>query len=323
MSRQVPGTRALRTLVAAGRQLNFTRAADELGLTPAAVSHQIKEIEDQLGVALFIRTSRTIRLTDAGVVMLEAATEALDVLQRAAGRIKRLDRADTSLKVTMEPTFAAKWLIPRMANFRQLHPDIELRIDISESVRDFELDDIDAGIRWGKGNYPGLHSEKLFENLVVPVCSPVLMSGPHPLREPRDLLHHTLCQVDWTLDGLTWPNWRMWMEAAGIRDFDDSRCIVFDDTAFAIHAAITGTAVALAEREMVAGDLASGRLVQPFELGLTAPFDYFLIHPIGDEKNPSVTKFREWMLAEVRREDDDLLQRNSDTRLQALMNNSR
>ena len=319
MSRQLPGTRALRTLVAAGRHLNFTRAADELGLTPAAVSHQIKEIEDQLGAVLFVRTSRTIRLTDAGAVMLDAANEALDTLQRAAGRISRLSRAETSLKVTMEPTFASKWLIPRMASFRRLNPDIELRIDVSDSVRDFEIDGIDVGIRWGKGVYPGLRSDKLFENLVIPVCSPGLMAGRHPLRDPRDLLQHTLCQVDWTLDGVTWPNWPMWMEAAGIKDFDDSGCIVFDDTAFAIHAAITGTAVALAEREMVAEDLASGRLVQPFELGLAAPFAYFLVYPDEGDINPRVAKFREWMLAEVKRPMEDHAQQPLDTRREALI----
>lgn len=319
MSRQLPGTRALRTLAAAGRHLNFTRAADELGLTPAAVSHQIKEIEDQLGVALFARTSRSIRLTEAGAVMLEAATDALDTLHRAAGRISRLSRDDSSLRVTMEPTFASKWLIPRLTAFRRLHPDIELRIDISDSLRDFGHDDIDVGIRWGKGVYPGLRCDKLFENMVIPVCSPALMSGSYPLREPLDLLQHTLCQVNWTLDGVTWPNWRMWMEAAGIEDFDDSRCIAFDDTAFAIHAAITGTAVALAEREMVASDLASGRLVQPFELGLAAPFAYFLVHPASGDANPRLAMFRDWMIAEVKRPIGHQAHQHSDTRREALL----
>ncbi|RVD14090.1 MULTISPECIES: transcriptional regulator GcvA [unclassified Mesorhizobium] len=301
MARLLPGTRALRTLEAAARHLNFTRAADELGLTPAAVSHQIKEIEDQLGLVLFTRTSRTIRLTEAGTVLFDASADALDLLGRAVSRAQKLARGTALLKVTLDAQFASKWLMRRVDDFRKHHPDIELRFDIAYEVRDFELDDIDVGIRFGAGKYPGLRTHRLFDNILIPVCSPSLLTSGPPLREPRDLFNHTLAHIEWSRQGVTWPNWRMWMAAAGITDFDDSRTVVFGNSTDAVQAALDGNAVALADFAMVANDLSQGRLVQPFELGLrVAPeFAYFLVYPENTADDPRIVGFREWMLEEV------------------------
>lgn len=301
MALNIPGTRALKTFEAAARHLNFTRAADELGLTPAAVSHQIKEIEDQLGVVLFTRTSRSIRLTEGGVVLLEAAVDALDLLTRAAARAGKMGRGMALLKLTLSPTFASKWLMPRLLGFRKAHAAIELRFDITDTVRDFDLDDVDVGIRFGAGKYPGLRSHRLFDDVVIPVCSPALLAGDLPLREPRDLLNHTLCHVDWTLQGLTWPTWTMWMAAAGIENFDDSRCLVFDDSAHAVQAALDGTAVALADFAMVASDLSAGRLLRPFDLGIRygPEFAYFLVYPERSADDPRIASFREWMMGQA------------------------
>lgn len=297
----MPGTRALRTLEAAGRHLNFTRAADELGLTPAAVSHQIKEIEDQLGVVLFTRTSRTIRLTDAGTVLCDAAADALDRLGRAVSRARKLTRGTALLKVTADAQFAAKWLMRRVDGFRKMHPDIELRFDISYETRDFELDDIDLGIRFGMGKYPGLNAHRLFDNMIIPVCSPNLLRSGPPLRVPRDLFNHTLVHIEWTQEGVTWPNWRMWMAAAGVDDFDDSRSVVFNTSSDAVQAAIDGSAVALADFAMVANDLSEGRLVRPFDLGIrvSGEFAYFLVYPRAVADDPRIAAFREWILDEA------------------------
>ncbi|HEY5817546.1 MAG TPA: transcriptional regulator GcvA [Mesorhizobium sp.] len=305
MSRMLPGTRALRTLEAAGRHLNFTRAADELGLTPAAVSYQIKEIEDQLGISLFTRTSRTNRLTEAGAVLLDAAVESLDLLGRAAARARKMQRGVGLLKVTLDGTVAAKWLMPRIDAFRKAHPAIELRFDISYELRDFERDDIDVAIRFGLGKYPGLAADRLFENVIIPVCSPALLNSGKPILEPRDLLSHTLVHIDWVRQGITWPNWRIWMAAAGVEDFDDSRCIVFGDSSHVIQAALDGVAVALADFTMVANDLSAGRLVRPFELGIKIPpeFAYFLVYPEGSAHDPRIVAFREWILEEARHAD--------------------
>ncbi len=303
MSRLLPGTRALRTLEAAARHLNFTRAADELGLTPAAVSHQIKEIEDQLGLVLFTRTSRTIRLTEAGAVLFEASIDALDLLNRAVSRARKLTRGTALLKVTLDAQFASKWLMRRVDDFRKLQPSIELRFDIGYEVRDFELDDVDIGIRFGAGKYPGLRAHRLFDNILIPVCSPSLLTSGPPLREPRDLFNHTLAHIEWSRQGVTWPNWRMWMAAAGINDFDDSRTIVFGTSTDAVQAALDGNAVALAEFAMVANDLSQGRLVQPFELGLRVgpEFAYFLVYPESTANDPRIIAFRDWILEEVAR----------------------
>ena len=300
--RSLPGTRALRTLVSAGRHLNFTRAADELGLTPAAVSYQIKEIEDQLGVKLFIRSSRSIHLTPEGEVLLEASAEALDIVNRATARVRRMSRTTTTqLKVTVDPHFATKWLMRRVDSFRKLNPGIELRFEVSYQVREFDVDDIDIAIRYGGGKYPGLAANRLFENVVVPVCSPRLLKSGRPLAEPRDLMHHTLAHIEWSRQGVTWPNWQMWMAAAGITDFDDSRVVVFGTSSDAVESALAGEAVALADFAMIANDLSEGRLVRPFQLSIKAPaeFAYFLVYPTGSAADPRIVAFREWLLSEA------------------------
>jgi LysR family glycine cleavage system transcriptional activator len=288
-------------LVVAGRHLNFTRAADELALTPAAVSYQIKEIEDQLGVQLFVRSSRSIKLTDAGSILHEAAIEALDQLSRATARIHRLSRGMAQLKVSVDPQVATKWLMGRVDQFRRLHPTIELRFDVAYELRDFELDDIDVAIRFGTGKYPGLVADRLFENVIVPVCSPRLLNSGKPLDEPRDLLQHTLAHIEWSRPGMTWPNWYQWMAAAGIADFDDSRTIVFERSSDAIQAALSGDAVALADFAMVANDLSEGRLVRPFELSIRVPseFAYFLVYPEETASDSRIAAFREWILGET------------------------
>ncbi|TPK60941.1 transcriptional regulator GcvA [Mesorhizobium sp. B2-4-19] len=301
MSRLLPGTRALRTFEAAARHLNFTRAADELGLTPAAVSHQVKEIEDQLDLVLFTRTSRTMRLTEAGNVLHEASIDALALLNRAVSRARKMARGTALLKVTLDAQFATKWLMRRIDDFRRQRPGIELRFDISYDVRDFERDDVDIGIRFGTGKYAGLCAHRLFDNIIIPVCSPALLASGPPLNEPRDLFQHTLAHIDWSRQGVTWPNWSMWMQAAGVDDFDDSRTLVFGSSTDATQAALDGNAVALADFAMVANDLSQGRLVRPFELGIkVAPeFAYFLVYPEAVKDDARIAAFREWLLEEA------------------------
>jgi LysR family glycine cleavage system transcriptional activator len=295
--------RALRTLEAAGRHLNFTRAADELGLTPAAVSHQIKEIEDQLGVALFARTSRSVRLTPPGAVLVEASGDAIALMSRAVARAQKLARGQSLLKVTADAHFAAKWLMRRLDHFRAIRPDIELRFDISYEVRDFEVDDVDVAIRFGTGQYPGVVAHRLFDNVIVPVCSPRLLQGRPPPQVPRDLFNYRLVHIEWSRRGLTWPNWRMWMAAAGVDDFDEKQAVVFATSSDCIQAAIDGGAVALADFAMVAQDLSEGRLVQPFELGVRmAPeFAYHLVYPQAHAEDRHIVAFRDWMLDEASR----------------------
>lgn len=301
MAHPVPGTRPLKVFDAAVRHLNFTRAADEVGLTPAAVSHQIKELEEQLGLVLFHRTSRTIRLTEAGAVLHHATAEALALMDGAVLRARRLSRGVAQLKLTMDPVFTTKWMLPRIDQFRKLKPEIDLRFDISFELRDFERDDVDMGVRFGTGRYPGLRAERLFDNLVIPVCSPGLLRSGPPLREPRDLMQHTLAHIEWTGGGVTWPNWRMWMAAAGVSDFNGERVLLFDDSSHAIQAAIDGSVVALADFAMVANDLSTGRLVRPFEHGIKLPqeYGYFLVYPEASAGDTRIAALQAWMQEEA------------------------
>lgn len=301
MQRMLPGTRALRTFEAAGRHLNFTRAAGELGLTPAAVSFQIKEIEEQLDIALFTRTSRRIRLTAAGTVLFEAASDALENLHRAASRARKMTRGTAHLRLSLGARFATHWLLPRLSRFRKANPGLELTFDITDQVRDFEIDDVDAAIRFGNGRYPGTLSERLFDTVIIPVCSPKLLeTGPIP-KAPRDLHHHTLCHVDCQTEGMVWPNWATWMAAAGIDNFDDSRCLSFTDSSHVVQAVTDSNAIGLVELAMVENDLAQERLVRLFDIGvsLADEYAYRLVYPESSRENPGVQALRKWILSEV------------------------
>lgn len=301
MNRSFPGTRSLRTFEAAGRHLNFTRAAEEIGLTPAAVSHQIKELEEQLGLALFTRTSRSIQLTSAGTLLLAATAESLDLLHRATLRARRLSRSTEQLRVSLTARFATHWLLPRLPDFRAQHPTLKLSFDVSDELRDFASDDLDIAIRFGSGRYPGLQAERLFDTLIVPVCCPSLLSEGPPLNEPRDLLAHTLCHVDCETEGAVWPDWARWMAVAGVKDFDATACVAFDDTSHVVQAVLEGGAVGLADRAMVMRELEQGLLVQPFELGVKVAEDYayYLVYPQTSADDPRVQAFRDWALGEL------------------------
>ncbi|NMD09511.1 MAG: transcriptional regulator GcvA, partial [Phyllobacteriaceae bacterium] len=286
---------------AAAQHLSFTRAADDLGVTPAAISHQIKELESQLGISLFTRTSRSMRLTREGEILHTAAHESLEVLSRALMRIKRLENR-MQIRVSASPSLAAKWLVPRLDRFLSLQPGADVRVDVSHSVVDFDREDIDIAIRFGEGKYPGLRADMLFQDNVFPVCSPKIITKEKPLKTPRDLLKHTLIHLDWEAQGSPWPNWKMWMKASGINDFDDRAGLHFGQTSFAVQAALDGMGVALGDSNLVADDLAAGRLVKPFELSLRAPkqFAYYVITRSDTADAPMVDAFRDWCMAEAR-----------------------
>lgn len=296
----MPGLPALRVFEAAARHLSFSRAAEELAVTPAAVSNQIRTLEEQMGVQLFWRTSRTVRLTGHGQILLTGVTEAFGILGRTFERLGGL--ASTTLGVSMSASFAAKWLVPRLDHFRQLHPGIDLRIEVSDEVVDFASSDTQVAVRFGDGNYPNLRADRLFEEFVFPVCSPSLLTGPHPLRVPSDLRYHTLIHLDWQARGETWPDWRMWLLAAGAKDVDPSHGIRLSLFSLISQAAIAGQGVALGNTSLVGDDLAAGRLVKPFDLSLRAPgdFAYYVVSPLIVADRPLVAAFRNWVLTESR-----------------------
>jgi LysR family glycine cleavage system transcriptional activator len=300
MLRHIPGLQSLKAFDASARHLNFTRAAAELNVTPAAVSHQIKELEEAIGVPLFQRTSRHMQLTRQGQVLKPAIADALEGITRALQKLRQVENP-TQVRVTVSPSLAAKWLVPRLDRFLESVPGADVRIDVSSEPLDFDREDIDVAIRFGDGSYPGLVVEKLFHDTLFPVCSPELLKGTKKLREPKDLLQFTLIHLDWEALGAVWPNWRMWMLAAGVKDFNDTRGLHFSQTSLALQAAIDGNGVALGDSTLVGDDLASGRLVKPFELSLRSPaqFAYHLITRRDTAERPMTKAFRNWIIAEA------------------------
>lgn len=300
MLRHIPGLQSLKAFDASARHLNFTRAAAELNVTPAAVSHQIKELEEAVGAPLFQRTSRHMQLTRQGQILKPAIGDALEGITRALQKLRQLENP-TQLRVTASPSIAAKWLVPRLDRFLESLPGADVRIDVSSEPLDFEREDIDVAIRFGEGIYPGLLVEKLFHDTLFPVCAPSLLAEGKPLKEPRDLLQFTLIHLDWEAQGAVWPNWRMWMLAAGVKDFNDSRGLHFSQTSLAVQAAVDGHGVALGDSTLVADDLSRGRLVKPFELSLRSPaqFAYHLITRRDAAERPMIKAFRNWILAEA------------------------
>ncbi|WP_119460322.1 transcriptional regulator GcvA [Rhodospirillaceae bacterium SYSU D60014] len=300
MSRRLPPLNALRAFEAAARHLSFAKAAAELHVTPAAISHQIKALEAHLGLPLFRRLNRAVLLTDAGQRCLSGVREGFDRLAEAMERV-RAEGASGPLTVTVSPSFAGKWLVPRLDRFRQAHPDIDVRIDASSECADFTRDDVDIGIRFGTGRYPGLRVDHLMDDRVVPACSPRLVDGPHPLRTPDDLRWHTLLHVDHATRDETWPDWRMWLLAAGVRDVDSNRGPKFSQASMAIQTAIEGHGVVLAEQILLADDLAAGRLVKPFDLSLSPGFAHYVVCLETAADRPKIAAFRDWLFAEVER----------------------
>ncbi len=298
MARRLPPLGALRAFEAAARHLSFAKAAEELHVTPAAVSHQVKALEEHLGQQLFRRFNRAVLLSEPGQRLLPGLRDGFDRLAEAVDRLRTAD-ARGPLTVTVAPGFAAKWLVPRLDRFQTRHPDIEVRIDAAPQVIDLTREEVDIAIRYGAGKYPGLRVDRLLPEEVSPVCSPHLLQGPHPLREPKDLRSHTLIHSAWGEDDSS-PDWRMWLLAAGVRDVDWTRGPRFGEYNLAIDAAIAGQGVALASGVLAGADLAAGRLVKPFALSMPSDFAYFVVSLMAAAERPKVKAFREWLFAEAK-----------------------
>jgi len=301
MSRRLPPLNALRAFEAAGRHLSFSKAAEELHVTPAAISHHIKGLEEQLGVALFRREPRRLLLTDAGQRALPGLREAFDRMATTLAEIEQSAEGEL-LTISATPSLASKWLLPRLRHFRRANPELEVRLDASAHLVDFSREtDVDVGIRHGTGDYPGLEVEWLMTTSRTPVCAPTLLDGPNPLRTPQDLRHHTLLHVPWQCCGATDPDWPEWLASAGVTDVDAERGPRFNEYAYAIQAAVEGDGVVLATDVLVADDIAAGRLVKPFGSGLAGetPFGYYLVYPPAKARVKRVKRFREWLLDEV------------------------
>ena len=291
-SPRLPPLNALRVFESAARHLSFTKAAEELFVTQGAVSHQIKALEEFLGQPLFLRRNRKLLLTEAGQAYLLPVRKALDDLRWATQRLQEQDSQGV-LTVAVLPSFAARWLVPRLGRFRHQHPQIDIRLAPSAQLVDFSQSDVDVGIRYGRGHYPGLKVYRLMTEDIFPVCSPALLDGPHPLQTPADLVHFHLLHDDVHVD------WRTWLLAAGVDTINVDRGTVLDDSSMVIQAALAGHGVALARSVLVEDEIKAGRLIRPFKLSLPAEYAYYFVCPEQAAERPKIVAFRDWLFAEA------------------------
>jgi len=301
MRRRLPPLNSLRVFETVARHLSVTKAADELSVTPAAVSHQIKTIEDHLGLPLFQRNKGNLLLTDAGQAILPGIRGAFEQLAAAIEEIDNLGDAGV-LTISVAPSFAAKWLLPRLDRFQSKYPEIDVRVAASMSLADFHADGVDLAIRYGAGRYPDLHVERLLDEAVFPVCSPELLKGANRLDTPEALKHQTLLHDDSPDDDPSCPTWPMWLKAAGVSDVDGTRGPKFNQSSLVVEAAVLGRGVALGKSLLAAADLAAGRLVKPFGSAVSVDFAYFIVCPEAKLSLRKVSLFCDWLRAEAKGE---------------------
>lgn len=290
---RLPPLNALRAFEAAARHLSFSKASEELFVTPAAVSHQIKGLEAWLDVDLFKRVNRSVFLTEEGQAYVVDIRQALDQISSATEKLIKRDAAGP-ITVNTLPSFAVRWLLPRLSRFREQHPEIDVRLTTSDQLTDFAREEVDVVIRYGSGNYDGLREDKLLtEDTLFPVCSPKLLEGEYPLRTPDDLVHHTLLHDDLRVD------WATWLTAAGVTGVDAKKGPSFNDSSMVLTAAMDGQGIALGRSTLAATDLAAGRLVRPFDVSLKAEHAYFILCPFETADRPRIQAFRNWLLEEA------------------------
>lgn len=291
---RLPPLNALKAFEAAARHMSFARAADELNVTQSAVSQHVRQLEEHLGLKLFLRQNNSLTLTEAGRALLPPMREAFKSLLEAAISVKSRD-FENILKISAPPTFSIKWLRSRLGDFRTKYPDVEIKLIASKKWIDFSREDFDAAIRYGQGEYPGLITEKIMSEDIFPVCSPTLFHSSVSLRSLADLRFHTLLHAEHSSEDITAPNWVHWVSTMSIEGIDASKGPSYTPASLAIDAAIAGEGIALAKGKWVDDDIAAGRLVKPFEEVLPSPFSYYLVYP-GGAASRKLAIFRRWLL---------------------------
>jgi LysR family glycine cleavage system transcriptional activator len=307
--RRLPPLNALRAFEAAARHLNFSRAADELSVTPGAVSQQIQNLEDYVGASLFKRTPRGLLLTDAAQTALPALREAFDRLAEAASLLTAAVDG-RRLTLTAPPSFAAKWLVPRLGRFEASHPQVDVWLSADMELVDFGVGDVDLAVRYGAGPYPGLEAVRLMHETVIPVMSPELNAAT-PLERPADLARHVLLHDGSPDADDSCPDWQMWLAARGVKGVDGARGPRFNQSSLVIEAALSGRGVALAKRTLAQDDLDAGRLVAPMAITTSVDFAYYVVHPKAKGRLPQVKAFVAWILGEAAAHDAALATMNN------------
>ena len=293
MTSRLPSLNGLRAFEAAARHLSFTNAATELNVTQTAISHQIRRLEEELGIRLFVRQNRALALTPQAKDYLPGVRAAFNDLRLATDRLLRKDN-DHVLTVSTLASLAAKWLLPRLSAFQEAHPGIDVRITTSTALVDFRSGDVDAAIRYGRGHWPGVRADWLTADELFPVCSPALLTGNRPLRSPQDLADHTFLHTSGGYD----DDWRLWLTAAGLpADISKLPGLTFDLILMTVQAALDGIGVAMGRTSYVEADIAKGRLVVPFKITLPTDAGFYLVSPEGRADTPKLAAFRQWLKA--------------------------
>jgi LysR family glycine cleavage system transcriptional activator len=293
MTSRLPSLNGLRAFEAAARHLSFTNAAAELNVTQTAISHQIRRLEEELGIRLFVRQNRALALTPQARDYLPGVRAAFNDLRLATDRLLRKGN-DHVLTVSTLASLAAKWLLPRLSAFQEAHPGIDVRITTSTALVDFRSGDVDAAIRYGRGHWPGVRADWLTADELFPVCSPALLTGNRPLKCPEDLAHHTLLHTSGVYD----DDWRLWLTAAGLpTDISKPPGLTFDLILMTVQAALDGIGVAMGRTSYVEADIAKGRLVVPFKITLPTDAGFYLVSPEGRTDPPKLAAFRQWLAA--------------------------
>ena len=313
---RLPPLNSLKAFEAAARHLSVKKAALELNVTPAAVSHQIRTLEDYLGVQLFRRYNRALELTDVAKTALPKLGEGFDCLAQAVAQL-RSHQGGGSLTVSAAPSFASRWLMPRLHRFIAAHPEIDVRIsarmrrvsvdgkgDVAERATvEAWLADSDVAILYGRGNVHGIKMERLMDLSITPICSPKLLSAdhPHPLKTPSDLKHHLLLHDDTGELYDNEPFWGLWLRAAGVNDVEANKGPHFSHAVLAFEAAIDAVGVLVSMPVLAAEDIASGKLAAPFDLTVKLPDGYYMACGEHADERPAVAAFLEWLRAEAAR----------------------
>jgi LysR family glycine cleavage system transcriptional activator len=282
----------LRAFEAAARHLSFKAAADELAVTPTAISHHVRQLEDTLGVKLFVREPRRIELTQHGKALYPVLRDGFDSFSDAISHLRsRKVRTVATLSATV--AFTARWLVPRVPAFHRAYPGIDLRLHATDDLVDLKSGTADAAIRYGCGDFPRLKSEKLFQDKFAPVCSPALK-----LRRPQDLTKHTLIHFEWRRAGRKNPVWNRWLEQAGLQQLRPKADLFFTDESQAIQAAVAGHGVALVSLVLTGDELARKTLIRPFGPTLEG-YEYHLVYLPEEAASERITALRTWIEAEL------------------------
>jgi len=299
---KLPPLNSLKAFEAAQRHMSFQKAAEELFVTPAALSYQIRQLEEHLDTRLFHRLNRAVELTPEGKVIATGVEDSFNLLKQTMTRLQR--RKDASvLVISAGPAFTSKWLAPRLYRFLARWPDIDVRISASLKKADLTIGDVDVGLRFGSGNYEGCTSVKLLEECVTPMCSPSLVSGSTPISEPVDLAKHTLIHDDTHINSgmFSLPDWKQWLEKAGVAGVVDAeKGTHFDIADHSLDAAIAGAGVVLGRTVLADGDIKAGRLVTPFDLRLKAEYAFYVVFAETRTNEKNIKRFTDWVSEEAR-----------------------